>query len=121
MLTFKGRAQPDAAGLKARPEVEVDVSDADAAQSLLDALGYVPAFRYQKYREVWDVAGGRDRASTRRRSARSWRSRATGGRIDDGGARPRPHARRVRERVLSRSLPRAGRPRRHGLLTGRAR
>ena len=54
VLTFKGRAQPDAPGLKARPEVEVDVSDADAAQSLLDALGYAPAFRYQKYREVWE-------------------------------------------------------------------
>jgi adenylate cyclase class 2 len=57
VLTFKGRAQPEAAGLKARPEVEVDVSDADAAQSLLDALGYAPAFRYQKYREVWEWQG----------------------------------------------------------------
>lgn len=53
VLTYKGRPQEDGSGQKARPEAEVDVSDADTAQQILAALGFAPAFRYQKYREVW--------------------------------------------------------------------
>ena len=54
ILTYKGARQEDATGLKVRPETEVQVEDADRAQSLLEALGFRPAFRYQKFREVWD-------------------------------------------------------------------
>ena len=54
VLTYKGRPQEDGSGQKARPEAEVDVSDADTAQEILAALGFAPAFRYQKYREVWE-------------------------------------------------------------------
>ncbi|MET0553156.1 MAG: class IV adenylate cyclase [Vicinamibacteria bacterium] len=54
VLTYKGRAETDASGQKARPEAEVDVSSADTAQQMLLALGFAPAFRYQKYREVWE-------------------------------------------------------------------
>jgi adenylate cyclase, class 2 len=54
ILTYKGPRREDAAGLKVRPEIEVEVADGDGAQGLLEALGYVPAFRYQKFREVWD-------------------------------------------------------------------
>ena len=50
-----------------RPEIEVEVSDGDGAQALLAALGYRAAFRYQKFREVWDwkdaeIVRGRDAA-----------------------------------------------------------
>lgn len=54
VLTFKGARRDDEPGLKSRPEIEVEVSDADGAQAILAALGFAPSFRYQKYREVWD-------------------------------------------------------------------
>ena len=54
ILTYKGPRREDAAGIKVRPEIELDVSDGDAMLAVLGALGYAPAFRYQKYREVWD-------------------------------------------------------------------
>jgi adenylate cyclase class 2 len=54
VLTYKGRPEEDASGQKARPEAETDVSDPDTAQQILAALGFAPAFRYQKYREVWE-------------------------------------------------------------------
>jgi adenylate cyclase class 2 len=53
ILTFKG-ARQDEDGVKARPEIELEVGDGDRAEALLAALGYGPAFRYQKFREVWD-------------------------------------------------------------------
>ena len=39
--------------MKSRPEIEVVVADADAAQPVLEALGYRKVFRYQKYREAF--------------------------------------------------------------------
>ncbi len=54
VLTFKGPRQEDASGLKVRPEIEFEVSDARDAAALLSALGFLPSFRYQKFREVWD-------------------------------------------------------------------
>jgi adenylate cyclase, class 2 len=54
ILTFKGARQEDASGHKVRTEIEVEVADGDIAQALLEALGFQPAFRYQKFREVWD-------------------------------------------------------------------
>ncbi len=54
VLTYKGARREDPSGLKVRPELEVEVSDADGAQALLEALGFRPSFRYQKFREVWD-------------------------------------------------------------------
>jgi adenylate cyclase class 2 len=52
VLTFKGPRQI-IEGVKSRQEIETVVADADAAQALLQALGYRPVFRYQKYREVY--------------------------------------------------------------------
>jgi adenylate cyclase class 2 len=54
VLTFKGPRQADPSGMKARVEIEFEVSDAATAETFLRALGYEPAFRYQKFREVWD-------------------------------------------------------------------
>ena len=39
--------------MKSRPEIEVEVSDADASTRSSPALGYRKAFRYQKYRETY--------------------------------------------------------------------
>jgi adenylate cyclase class 2 len=54
ILTYKGARHEDASGLKVRPEIELEVEDGERAQALLEALGFRPAFRYQKFREVWD-------------------------------------------------------------------
>ena len=53
VLTYKGPRLETDDRVKVRPEIEVEVADADVAESLLGALGFGPAFRYQKFREVW--------------------------------------------------------------------
>lgn len=45
------------AGLKSRDERETAVADVDAARAILDGLGYKVAFRYEKVRETWSLAG----------------------------------------------------------------
>lgn len=52
IVTYKG-PRVVGAGVKSRPEIEVAVGDADAAQQVLEALGYRKVFRYQKYREAF--------------------------------------------------------------------
>lgn len=54
-LTWKGAVQPNA--VKVREEIETDCTDADTLSALLGALGYLPRFRAQKYREEYDVDG----------------------------------------------------------------
>ena len=51
-MTYKG-PRVTGTGVKSRPEIEVTVEDADAAQQVLEALGYRKVFRYQKYREAF--------------------------------------------------------------------
>jgi adenylate cyclase class 2 len=55
-LTWKGPRQI-AHGVRAREEAELEVGDADAMQAVLRGLGLLPRFRYQKYREAWQVEG----------------------------------------------------------------
>jgi adenylate cyclase class 2 len=50
-LTYKG-ARASAAP-KVRQEIELTIGDADAARSLLKALGFVEVFTFQKRRETW--------------------------------------------------------------------
>lgn len=47
-LTFKGT--PIVARHKSREELELTVSDAPVMGAILERLGYLPAFRYEKYR-----------------------------------------------------------------------
>jgi len=54
-FTHKG---PRAAGpLKTRQENELVVADADAAQALLEALGYAPVLTFEKRRRRWQFEG----------------------------------------------------------------
>ena len=54
-ITWKG---PVIAGpMKAREEVETAVGLADDARRILGSLGFVPRFRYQKYREELSLDG----------------------------------------------------------------
>ena len=52
VVTYKG-PRVSGTGVKSRPEVEVAVADADAAQQVLESLGYRQVFRYQKYRQAF--------------------------------------------------------------------
>lgn len=52
VLTYKGPRRLEQ-GIRSRPEVETSVGDADAARTILEALGLRPVFRYQKYRETY--------------------------------------------------------------------
>ena len=54
IATFKGPMSIEG-GIKSREEVQTGIESFELAIQLFDALGYKPAFRYQKFREVWRV------------------------------------------------------------------
>jgi adenylate cyclase class 2 len=54
VLTFKGLRR-DREGVRSRREIEVKApaEEAEALQAVLQAIGFAPTFRYQKYRETY--------------------------------------------------------------------
>ena len=54
-LTFKGPVTPGA--VKAREEIETEAASAAGLLAICAALGYEPAFRYEKYREEFALPG----------------------------------------------------------------
>ncbi len=48
VITWKGPAEDSP--FKSRAEVETEVASLDAMRQILEQLGYLPAFRYEKYR-----------------------------------------------------------------------
>jgi len=54
-LTYKGT--PETGRHKSREELETDVSDAETLRLMLGRLGYVPFFRYEKYRAIFHRPG----------------------------------------------------------------
>ena len=54
IATYKGPMSIEG-GIKSREEVQTGVESFERAIELLDALGFKPVFRYQKFREVWRV------------------------------------------------------------------
>jgi len=53
-LTYKERL-PSTSSIKQQQEDETAVSDADAMDAILRALGFVPALVYEKLRETWEL------------------------------------------------------------------
>ena len=56
ILTLKGPRHIEE-GMKTREERQTLVEEPDAVRAILSRLGYVPVFRYQKYRESWTHRG----------------------------------------------------------------
>src|ERR1041385_7329371 len=56
VLTFKGPRRI-VEGIKSREELELEVGEPDALQTIVEALGFRPVFRYQKYRETYGWNG----------------------------------------------------------------
>jgi len=54
-VTYKGPASRER--YKSREEIEFQVSDGDACAHMLERLGYLPGFRYEKYRTKFATAG----------------------------------------------------------------
>jgi len=54
-VTYKGPAIRER--YKSREEIEFQVSDAEAFTHMLERLGYLPGFRYEKYRTKFATAG----------------------------------------------------------------
>lgn len=56
LLTVKRRLRDGIRSeARRRQEIEVEVDNLEAAQAILDALGYRPCFRYEKYRETYSL------------------------------------------------------------------
>lgn len=56
-LTYKGQGAALDSGALTRFEAEVEVSDFDAMQTILGALGYAPYMVYEKYRTTYTLDG----------------------------------------------------------------
>jgi adenylate cyclase class 2 len=56
-LTYKGQGAALDSGALTRFEAEVEVSDFDAMQAILEKLGYRPYMTYEKYRTTYTLAG----------------------------------------------------------------
>ena len=54
LLTYKGPALPGRH--KRREELEAGIEPGAAMEAILDRLGYVPSFRYEKYRTIFAAA-----------------------------------------------------------------
>jgi adenylate cyclase class 2 len=55
MVTYKGPSKRERH--KSREEIEFDVTDASALTKVLERLGYVPRFRYEKFRTMFAMSG----------------------------------------------------------------
>lgn len=56
-FTFKGPSEAREGGVLRRREIEFTVSDFDAANQFLEALGFVPVVFYEKFRATYELDG----------------------------------------------------------------
>jgi len=57
-LTYKDKTGPQSGLHKSRREIETVVENGPAMAQVLEALGYNPSFRYEKYRSEWSDSNG---------------------------------------------------------------
>jgi adenylate cyclase class 2 len=57
VATFTYKGTPENGRHKSREELETEVADAEILRLVLGRLGYLPCFRYEKYRTVYQQPG----------------------------------------------------------------
>ena len=57
-LTYKDKSVPQIGLHKSRREIETVVQNGPAMEQMLEALGYRPSFRYEKFRSEWSDGQG---------------------------------------------------------------
>ena len=57
-LTYKDKSGAKAAKHKSRREIETSVESGEALERIIEALGYKPSFRYEKFRSEWSDSTG---------------------------------------------------------------
>ena len=57
-VTYKDRSGPQSGRHKSRREIETQVENGDALAQILEAIGFTPSFRYEKYRSEWGDSAG---------------------------------------------------------------
>lgn len=57
-VTYKDRSGPQSGRHKSRREIETQVENGDALAQILEAIGFKPSFRYEKYRGEWSDSKG---------------------------------------------------------------
>jgi len=55
-ITWKGPSRTGSSH-KVRPEIETSIGSLEAVEQILGQLGYLPSFRYEKYRRIYQAAG----------------------------------------------------------------
>jgi adenylate cyclase class 2 len=58
ILTYKDKSGPQAGRHKSRREIETQVENGDATARMIEAIGFNPSFRYEKYRSEWSDSNG---------------------------------------------------------------
>jgi len=58
ILTYKDRSGPQSGRHKSRREIETQVENGEALDQVLEAIGFSPSFRYEKYRSEWSDSTG---------------------------------------------------------------
>lgn len=58
ILTYKDKTGPQSDRHKSRREIETVVENGQAMTQMLEALGYSPSFRYEKFRSEWSDSTG---------------------------------------------------------------
>jgi len=57
VATFTYKGTPETGRHKSREELETEVADAETLRVMLGRLGYLPFFRYEKYRTIFQQPG----------------------------------------------------------------
>jgi adenylate cyclase, class 2 len=57
-LTYKDKASPQAGRHKSRREIETQIENGESTARILEALGFKPSFRYEKFRSEWSDSTG---------------------------------------------------------------
>ena len=57
-LTYKDKSGPQTGRHKSRREIETQVENGEATSRMIEAIGFSPSFRYEKYRSEWGDSKG---------------------------------------------------------------